>query len=135
MTRRPARGTSPDPERLQLLQAAFESHPRDFVARGVAVASRTERVVYVDRDATGWRWSLTNTGGPYPLLRITARFLLCDHRRIFFAFRTVGERYAILDRGDGEERGGVSWALIRLPGPTSPTGAEGLIREALGDCA
>lgn len=43
-----------------------------------------------------WRWSLVSRGGPYPLLRIAARFLKTSHRRIMIGCRTVPDGYTIL---------------------------------------
>jgi hypothetical protein len=63
----------PDPDRYRMLRSAFEIAPLPDVAAAIAEATRYETHVYVERMATGWRWSLVHRGGGYPLLRITAQ--------------------------------------------------------------
>ena len=124
--------TEPDPERKELLRSAFESSPLNVVAEAVAVASHSGEKLYVDRDGEGWRWSLAHGGGVYPLLRVTARFLLCDYTRIMIGFRTLENGLCVLMKDQDEERTGVVWAILELDGPVSEEVAAQRIREALG---
>lgn len=71
--------TTPDPERARLFQSAFRSSPLEDVAEAESAATEVCRNIYVERRGDLWRWSLTTTGGPYPMLRMTARFLKIDY--------------------------------------------------------
>lgn len=125
------RHSAPDPERRRLIRSAFVSSPLESVAGAVSVASDEHRSFYVDRDDDGWRWSPATGGGPYPLLRITARFLLCSHFRIMVGRRTVGDGVRVLMGECDEQRPNRRWAILDLDGPVSPEVATELIRTAL----
>jgi hypothetical protein len=86
----------PDLERQALLRSVFRSSPLETVAAAVSVATEDQRRVYVERRGDSWRWSLTHSGGSYPLLRISARFLRMDYQRLAIGIRTVAEGVAIL---------------------------------------
>jgi len=130
MSAEPESGTWPDPERLRLIRYATHPSPLDSVAEAVSVASERHRTLYVERECEGWRWSLTAQGGPYPLLRITAQFLRCDHRRVAVPFRTLDSGLCILCRPDEGARD-VSWAVLELDAPVSLGEAAKRIFEAL----
>ena len=85
--------TVPDPERAQLFRSVFYSSPLEEVANAVSVASQKFRDFYIERRGDRWRWSFITKGGPYPLLRITARFLRMDP----YSLAGVGSRVV----GDG----------------------------------
>ena len=74
---------SPVPPRSELIQCTRRWSPLDDVALAVSVATEDVNKVYVERLDDGYRWSLVHSGGPYPLLRITARFLGVDHHSNF----------------------------------------------------
>ncbi len=121
----------PDARRLELLRSIFEPSSLDEVARAVAVASEHERRLYVERVDGAYRWSLTHTGGGYPLLRITARFLRVDHTRIAVAFRTVTEGVCVLCTDPQEPTKATRWAVVHFDGSTSPEAAKVRIQLAL----
>ena len=131
MSAEPELGPWPDPKRLRFIRYATDPSPLDSVAEAVSVASERHRALYVERDYEGWRWSLTTRGGPYPLIRITAQFLLCkDHWRLAVPFRTLDNGLCILCLPkDGE--GTASWAVLELDAPVSPGEAAKRIYEAL----
>ena len=111
----------PDPLRQRLFRSVFEPSPLESVAEAVSIATEDERRIYVERVGSGWRWSLTHPGGAYPLLRITARFLRVDHRRITVGFRTVADGVCVLCADPGEPVSADAWAVIDFDGATSPT--------------
>ena len=66
---------APQNRRL-LARSMIQPATLDDVAQAIAdAASRHAPLVYVERHGERWRWSLAHRGGPYPLLRETARFL------------------------------------------------------------
>jgi hypothetical protein len=71
--------TTPDPERERLFQSVFRPSPLEVVAEAVSAATGICRNIYVERRGDHYRWSLTTTGGPYPMLRMTAQFLKMDY--------------------------------------------------------
>ncbi|MGZ8761194.1 MAG: hypothetical protein ACXWXV_11585, partial [Aeromicrobium sp.] len=54
----------------------------DAVAGAVAAASGKTRFVYVERRGSLFRWSPAHRGGPYPLLRETAKVLGTDYHEL-----------------------------------------------------
>ena len=74
-----------DRERARLSRTWFRPSSMEDVAEAISVATEWEKRVYVERvsdEYESWRWSLQHKGGPYPLLRITARFLKADYTNI-----------------------------------------------------
>jgi hypothetical protein len=102
------------------------------VALAVSVASEYETEVFVERLGARYRWSLIHSGGPYPLLRITARFLQVDYHRIFIACREIAGGYsALCDTPEEVYVPDASQVLSLLP-HASHDAVESLIREILG---
>jgi hypothetical protein len=104
----------------------------DEVAEAVAVASESESMIYVERLADLYRWSLATKGGGYPLLRITARFLGVDFREIYVGFRTLPDGVAVLCEDPSNFDVPVSWAVLKLSGEIPPATASQRIRNAVG---
>lgn len=97
----------------------------------MSVASELERRIYVERRSPLYRWSLAHSGGGYPLLRIAARFLGIDYKRIYLGYRTLPDGTAIIcddPQAVGEPD---EWALLSLPDVISPGAAAELIAEAI----
>ena len=132
MTGPPTPGARPDADRLRLLRSTMESSPLASVAEAMAVASLEARRLYVERREGGWRWSPVSRGGASPLLRETARILLCDHGRIQIAFRALEDGSCILTSDPAEQRTGVRWTILELDGPISPGSAAERVGAALG---
>jgi len=131
MSDKPVAGTWPDPDRLRLIRYATDPSSLESVAGAVSVASHGHRNLYIERGDAGWRWSLTSRGGPYPLIRITAQFLRCeDYWRLVVPFRTLDNGLCVLGLRDQDARD-VSWAVLELDGPVSPSEAAKRILEAL----
>jgi hypothetical protein len=122
----------PDPLRQRLFRSVFEPSPLESVAEAVSVATEDERRIYVERVGSRWRWSLTHPGGPYPLLRITARFLRVDHRRITVGFRTVGDGVCVLCPDPDEPLSAGAWAVIDFDEATSSAAVKERILQAFG---
>ena len=122
----------PDPLRQRLFRSVFEPSPLESVAEAVSVATENERRIYVERVGSGWRWSLTHAGGPYPLLRITARFLRVDHRRIAVGFRTAADGVCVLCADPGEAVSADAWAVIDFDGAPSSAVVRERILQAFG---
>lgn len=123
---------SPVPPRSELIQCTRRWSPLDDVALAVSVATEDVNKVYVERLDDGYRWSLVHSGGPYPLLRITARFLGVDHHSIFIGYGEVEGGYTALCEDPGEERSPTTSTILTFGGPTPKAEAERAIREALG---
>ena len=97
--------TRPDPERERLCRSVFRPSPLEEVAEAVSVATERFHDLYVERRGDRYRWSFATKGGPYPLLRITARFLQMDP----YSLRGVGSR--VIDDG---------WCTQIVEGDTEP---------------
>jgi hypothetical protein len=102
------------------------------VAYAVSVATEYETEVYVERMGDCYRWSLIHRGGPYPLLRITARFLQVDYQSIFVACREVGDGYSALSDTPEDDQVQDASEVLTVPRDASANTAESLIREVLG---
>ena len=57
------------------------------ISQEVSRASAVTPLHYVERRADVYRWSPAHRGGPYPLLRVTAKLLGVDHRELVLPFR------------------------------------------------
>jgi hypothetical protein len=121
----------PDARRLELYRSVFEPSPLDDVAEAVAVATEDVRQVYVERTTDGYRWSLVHTGGPYPMLRITARFLRVVYTRILVPCRTVADGVRMSRTAPDEPTRPEAWAVLEFDGPTTPDAARERILSAL----
>ena len=117
--------------RVALIQSNRTWSELNEVATAVAVASESERRIYVERRAQLYRWSLAHSGGGYPLLRITARFLGIDYTRIYVGFRTLPDGTAIIcdDPQAAEEPD--EWAVLNLPEAVGPEAVAALIAAAV----
>jgi hypothetical protein len=117
--------------RVALIQSNRTWSELNEVAAAVAVASESERRIYVERRAQLYRWSLAHSGGGYPLLRITARFLGIDYTRIYVGFRTLLDGTAIIcdDPQAAEEPD--AWAVLNVPEAVGPETAAALIAVAV----
>ena len=109
----------------------FEPSPLHDVAAAISRATEHERRVYVERMGTGWRWSLTHPGGPYPLLRIAARFLNVSHFGLVLGVRTVADQ-AILCEDPADPTLPLSWSFVTFDGPTDADEVERVILRELG---
>jgi hypothetical protein len=132
MSDTPAGVRAPDVERAQLIRSVFEPSPLEDVARAVSVATEKESQLYVERFGDLWRWSLVHGGGPYPLLRVTARFLKVDYTAIVIGHRQIEGGLSVLTRDLGEVIGPNSWAVITFDGPATEATVTELIGSALG---
>jgi hypothetical protein len=126
----------PDPERQRLYRSIFEPSCLEEVSEAVSAATEDEKRMYVERIAGGgWRWSLTHPGGPYPLLRISARFLRMDHHRLMVGCRSVADGVCIVCKDPANPEHPEAWAVIDFDGPTEPAGVRERIVQALGHAA
>lgn len=123
--------TPTDPERRRLLRSVYEPSSLDEVAEAVSVATEDEKRIYVERIGSAYRWSLTDPGGLYPLLRITARFLRIDYHRIVIGFRAVAEGVHVLCEDPANPDEPDAWAVLVFDGVAEPTEVEERIVLAL----
>lgn len=94
----PAQSARADLARTALARSIYEISPLQRVVEAIAVATEDAPVlIYVERMARGWRWSLAHKGGPYALLRTTALFLRIAYHALVIGCRTVGQA-AVLRR-------------------------------------
>ena len=118
--------------RSEMIRSSRTWSELNVVAEAVAAASETEPVVYIERRGDKYRWSLATKGGGWPLLRISARFLGVDYRRIHIGFRTLPNGVAILcedpSNFDVPDKG----AVLKLAGEITPTEAARRIPRAVG---
>jgi len=118
----------PDPARTTLIRSVFHRSPLEEAAEAVSVATETERQVYVERFGDQWRWSLVHAGGPYPLLRITARFLAVDYTTIFSGCREIDGGLSVLTEDPGKVEEPDAWAVLTFRGKvTAEAAAERMV--------
>jgi hypothetical protein len=117
----------PDPERARLIRSCFVPSPIEVVAEAIAAAWDAAPALYVERLGDKYRWSLAHTGGAYPLLRLTARFLRIDYQALLIGFRTVEDGYSILTMDPEEESGPDAATTLKLASPVDPDEAARLI--------
>jgi hypothetical protein len=115
-----------------MIQSSRTWSALNVVAEAVAAASEIEPVVYVERRGDEYRWSLATTGGGYPLLRISARFLGVDYRRIYVGFRTLPNGTSILCEDPSNIDVPDKWAVLNLSGKITRMAAARTIRTAVG---
>jgi hypothetical protein len=122
-------------ERVALIQSTRSWSSLQDVALAVSVASESGHRIYVERRSDLYRWSLAHSGGGYPLLRITARFLHVDHGRIFVGFRTLPNGMAIMCDDPNVVEEPDTWAILEPTKPVSASDAVELITNSLGNDA
>jgi hypothetical protein len=84
-----ARGAG-DPDRVAHAVRILRPSPIGEVLDAVAAyASPTGGTVYAERVGDLYRWSPATRGGPYPLARLLAHFLRCDHHDLTVGFVTI----------------------------------------------
>jgi hypothetical protein len=124
-------GNRPDPERQRLARSMFQPSSLDEVAEAVAVATKEENRLYVERIGSAYRWSITHPGGMYPLLRITARFLRVDYHSLVIGFRRITDDVFILAGDPATDQDPDVWTVIEFDGPTKNADARDRIVQAL----
>ncbi len=128
----PATTPAPLPPRSRLIQSTRDWSPIEEVALAVSVATEHEPAFYVERlGSDRYRWSLVHRGGPYPLLRITARFLQVDYQTIFIGCREVGDGYSALSESPGGDPPADASTIFTVDGQKSQEMVLSLVREAL----
>jgi len=80
------------------------------------VATETEKQIYAERFGNLWRWSLVHARGPYPLLRISARFLKMDYAAIYIGYRQV-DALGVSTRDPDEVINPDGWAVLTFAEP------------------
>jgi hypothetical protein len=123
---------APLPPRSRLIQSTRDWSPIEEVALAVSVATEHETEVYVERLGDRYRWSLIHRGGPYPLLRITARFLEVDYSSLFIGCRAVGDGYSALSDDPRGEPVPDSSGVLALEVESTPNAIASLISGLLG---
>lgn len=97
--------TTPDPKRAELIRSVFRPSSLEEIAEAISAASEEHQDIYVERTGGQWRWSFATKGGPYPLLRTTARYLQMDY-------------CSLVGVGSREVRGG--WCVQIVHSDTEP---------------
>ncbi len=108
-------------EKLHLWESVQRVSSLRAVAEAVAVAIRTAPLIYVERWATGWRWSLAHCGGPYPLLRITAVFLEIPYQEVVLGYDTTPDGCSYVRASERTRAGGSpqGWGLLAFEQPVA----------------
>ncbi len=106
-------------KRSQLIKSTGEWSTIETVALAVSVATEFQTMVYVERPGDRYRWSLIHRGGPYPLLRITAKYLQVDYQSIIVGCREVGDGWSGLKGHETESLEPEAWAVLSFESPTT----------------
>lgn len=123
-----ARGAG-DPERVEHVIRILRHSTLGEVAAAIAAYSASvDGAVYVERIGDLYRWSPTSRGGAYPLLRLLARFLRCEHTELTVGFVTVDEWCVA---ADPDEPRSDHFAILEAPS-CDPEHAAAMIGVALG---
>lgn len=140
-------GARPTPDRIRLATAIRSSGSLQLVAEGVAAAIEfIPLLVYVERQGKRYRWSPAHRGGPYPLMRVTARFLGIDHSALFLPFRALNngdsagfgkdgfwEGVCIVRGAEDDSGPPDAWALLEFDAPENAKTVKTRIRQALDE--
>ena len=139
-------GTQPTEDRERLAHAIKSSAPLDLVAEGIAAATEFPPIlIYVERRGELYRWSPAHRGGPYPLMRVTARFLQMDYHALVLPCRALKDasqpagfdkdgiwKGASIVTGDEDEAGPPdAWILLELVATQTAAAVRGRILGAL----
>ncbi len=116
-------------KRSQLIKSTGEWSTIETVSLAVSVATEFQRQVYVERLGERYRWSLIHRGGPYPLLRITAKYLQVDLQSIIVGCREVGDGWSGLNGSETEPLEPEAWAILSFDGQTTAADVGALIRQ------
>ncbi len=92
-----------------------------------AVAS-FELCVWVGRRGAEFRWSPATRGGPYPLLRMVARYLELDHYRLAVTGVEALDGWTIVEGDESPD----AEAIVVVPGGASIGEIEQLLAGRLG---
>lgn len=123
--------TRPDPERQRLVRSVFHPSPLEEVAEAISAATEKFHDIYVQQRGDRYRWSFATKGGPYPLLRITARFLQMDPYSLAgVGSRLIGEAGWSVQIVDEDEEPD-AWAVLRFESPTTTHAVRERIEGAL----
>jgi hypothetical protein len=121
-----------DPARQRLFRSVFQPSSLEEVTAAVAVAvSEGECHIYVERSRDKYRWSLCCRGGPYPLLRIAARFLKVDCRLAFVGFYTIPDGWCVLVEDPAARVEPDAWTVLSGPDLTRSRDLAASIKAAL----
>jgi hypothetical protein len=114
-------------KRSQLIKSTGEWSTIEAVSLAVSVATEFQTEIYVERLGDRYRWSLIHRGGPYPLLRITAKYLQVDYHSIIVGCREVGDGWSGLMGNETESSEPDAWAVLTFKGPTAAADVDALI--------
>jgi hypothetical protein len=93
-----------DPDRVDHAVAILRPSTLDDVSSAlVEYASSGGTAAYVERVGDRYRWSPATRGGPYPLLRVLARFLRCEHTELTMRFRILDDHWCVVGHSDGPD--------------------------------
>src|ERR1035437_10044183 len=116
-------------KRSQLIKSTADWSTIEVVALAVSVATEFQTEVYVERLGDRYRWSLIHRGGPYPLLRITAKYLQVDYHSIIVGYREVGGGWSGLKGNETEPLEPDVCAVLSFHGPTTAADVRARIRQ------
>ncbi|MEP7378025.1 MAG: hypothetical protein ABI725_00525 [Chloroflexota bacterium] len=91
--------------------------PLDEVAQAIAATNGLIRFIYVERlGADLYRWSPAHRGGPYPLMRETARYLGVNHHGLVLPFRSLADTGLTVIPADASEpaRPPEEWTVLEF---------------------
>ncbi len=120
--------TSPEPNRIGLLESAFAFSPLETVCKAVSAATEIDPEIFIERQGDGFRWSFTSKEGAFVLLEKVARFLGIDQSHLLVGFRTLDDGTFVVhdDRVDFEPS--EESALISFSVPTTESEVAAEIR-------
>ena len=116
-------------KRSQLIKSSRDWSTIETVALAVSVATEFQTNVYVERLGESYRWSLIHRGGPYPLLRITAKYLQVDYQSLIVGCREVGDGWSGLNGNETESLEPDAWAVLTFDEPTTAADVAARIRQ------
>ena len=115
----------------QLPEPMVRFHDLATVAEAVAAASAAPGPIYVERRGDLYRWSLTHRGGPYPLLRETAKLLGIDYHQLVLPCRALDGTGLTIVGAEPHARPPDAWVLLDPPPAASPESVAQSIHSAL----
>ena len=125
--------TPSEPDRVALLESAFQFSPIEAVCEAVVTAVTIDAEILIERRGDRYRWSFASKNDIFALLDKAAKFLGIHEAHLLVGFRTLDDgTYVLHDDRVGFEPCD-EWALITFAVPSTAAEVAEQIRARLSE--
>jgi hypothetical protein len=125
--------TPSEPNRVALLESAFQFSPIEAVCEAVVTAVTIDAEILIERRGDCYRWSFASKNDIFALLDKAARFLGIHEAHLLVGFRTLEDgTYVLHDDRVGFEPCD-EWALITFAVPSTAAEVADQIKARLSE--